>query len=87
MADSFSSYQSGLDSPFANAFAITPSTAELTNFTRAIYCGGDGDIKFTSISDETVTLFGVLAGHVYPVRAKTVLVSTGTTAANLIGLY
>ena len=86
--DSFVSYSEGLDTPAVKAFAITPhASTELTVYTRGIYVGGAGNINMTLVDDSAAVSFvGVLAGTVIPVRAKLVLV-TGTTATNLVGLY
>ena len=77
----------GLESPATKAVAITPhATNELAAYTRAIYVGGAGNINMTLQGDSAAVSFvGVLAGTVIPVRAKVVLV-TGTTATNLVGL-
>lgn len=68
-------------------FTITPhDTNELTAFVRGLYVGGAGDVALVCEDNSTsVTFVGVPAGAILPVRAKRVL-STGTTATNLIGL-
>lgn len=67
-------------------FAITPSdSAELSQFTRGIYIGTGGDLRVTFIDSGTITLKGLSAGVIYPFGVKKVH-STGTTAADLIGL-
>ena len=87
MSDKFSNYHSGLESPAERAFAITGNdSTDLTVFPRAIYVGGAGNVKVTTIGGDTVTFSGVLAGSVLPVRVKRVF-STDTTATNLIGIY
>ena len=87
MSDKFSKYHGGLESPAERAFAITPNdSADLSVFPRAIYVGGGGAVKVTTLGGDTVTFSGVLAGTVLPVRAARVF-STGTDATNLIGLY
>jgi len=86
-ADTFSTDRIGLQSPFNNGFEVTPhDTNELTNHTRAIYVGGAGNISLTTSGGDLFTMTGVLAGTLYWVRAKIIL-STGTTATNLVGLY
>ena len=87
MSDKFSNYHSGLESPAERAFAITGNdSTDLTVFPRAIYVGGAGNVKVTTLGGDTVTFSGVLAGTVLPVRVKRVF-STDTTATNLIGIY
>jgi len=67
--------------------AITPSDSnDLTHVTRAIWVGGDGNITFTMSGGMNVTLTGVKAGSLLPIRAKRVL-STGTTATGIVGLW
>ena len=87
MSDKFSNYHSGLESPAERAFAITGNdSTDLTIFPRAIYVGGAGNIKVTTIGGDTVTFSGALAGTIIPVRVTRVF-STDTTATNLLGLY
>lgn len=71
----------------ASAFAITPSdSADLAKAIRGIYVGVAGNLSVILEDDSAqVTLIGVVAGSIYPLRAKRVL-STSTTATNLIGL-
>lgn len=89
MADDFSTYNSGLDSPALNAFdayALKSNTVDLTTYTRAIYTGSGGNIKVDMVGSGTVTLVGVPAGSLLPLRIKR-LYSTGTAATDVIGLY
>jgi len=87
MSDKFSNYHSGLESPAERAFAITGNdSTDLTVFPRAIYVGGAGNVKVTTLGGDTVTFSGALAGTILPVRVARVF-STGTTATNLLGLY
>ncbi len=68
-------------------FAITPHDSNpLTALCRGVYVGGAGDVALICEDNTSaVTFVGVLAGTILPVRAKKVL-STGTTATNLVGL-
>lgn len=69
------------------AVAITPSNTVQIPTTRGIYVGTTGDLRVTLHRDvSAVTFVGVLAGTLLPIRAKLVL-STGTTALNLLALY
>lgn len=72
---------------YTNAFAITPSdTVKLTAPSEAIYCGGAGNAVVLLTSGQTVTFTGLLAGHVYPIKANRVN-ATNTTATNLVALW
>lgn len=87
MADNFSSYAQGLDSPARAAFAITPhDTNDLAITPRALWTGAGGTIVCILADDSAeVTFSDVAAGCILPIRAKRVL-ATGTTATGLVGL-
>ncbi len=69
-----------------DAVAITQSDSTVfTEYTRAIYCGGDGTVAVKMESGNTCS-FTVVTGLVLPVRVNMVL-KTGTSAANLVALY
>jgi hypothetical protein len=87
MSDRFNGRAGGITAPATHGFAITPADAtDLAAETRAIYVGGAGSVAVTLASGDTITLAGVLAGTLLPVRASRVR-STGTTATDLVGLY
>jgi hypothetical protein len=76
----------GLGSPAIEWFYIVPSdTANLRVRPRAIYVGVAGNVSMRSASGETV-IFKSLAIGYHPLRPNRVL-STGTTATDIIGLY
>lgn len=76
-----------LSAPKGGAFAVTPhDTNALTRGADALYIGGAGNVKVTTSLGDTVTFVGVGAGSVLPVRV-TLVFSTGTTAASIVGLY
>jgi hypothetical protein len=54
--------------------------------TRALHIGGAGAVAVITVSGETVTLTGLLAGVVYPIAVARVK-STGTTATNIVALW
>lgn len=84
--DNFSEYSPGLDSPYENAFAITPhDTNDLAYATRALYVGVTGTLKVDLVGGDTVTLTALPVG-VIRLRATRVY-DTGTDASGLIGLY
>jgi len=75
--------------PAENAFdawAVRSDGSDLPIFTRAIYTGSGGAIKITTVGGNTVTLVGVPAGSLMPVRVAR-LWSTGTVATDVIGFY
>lgn len=86
MNDPFKTHVPGLESPAANAAAVTPSdTADLPDVTRAIYVGNGGSLTVETVGGDVVTLQNVQSGMVYPLRLRKV--RTGTTATGLIGLW
>ena len=85
--DNFAAHEIGLVCPVENVFAVTPhDTNELAYATRGVYVGTAGDLKVTTVGGQSVTFTGLAAGIVHPLRVKLVF-STGTTAANILGLY
>lgn len=86
MTDRFASRHATLTSPAYDGFPITANNAEpVSEVTRAVYVGTAGDLTATFASGETVTFKNVAAGTILPIRISHVL-STGTTAADLVGL-
>ena len=84
------SYAGGVLGPFTgpatHANAITPSdTLDVTYATRALYIGVGGNVKVTMISGDVVTLTGVVAGTMLPIRVTRVW-ATGTSASSMTGL-
>ena len=77
---------SELSDPAAGAFAVTPSNTATLAGVRALYVGGAGDVAVTAIGTDTaVTLVGVTAGSIIPVRARKVM-ATNTTATSIVAL-
>lgn len=70
------------------AEAVTPNDGtDLPRGCRALYVGGSGTVVLIFDKDtSSVSLVGVVAGSVLPVRVKRVL-ATGTTATNIVALY
>jgi hypothetical protein len=86
MSDKYQDFVSGLESPAFNGTAITPSDSiDLSITARAVFVGGGGNLRVMLAGGDTVTLNGVIAGMIYPLRVKRVM-STGTSATNLVGL-
>jgi hypothetical protein len=87
ITDQFDFHHIGLSSPLCGGFDITSDdAADLPQVTRALMAGSAGDIAVLLKNGETLVLPGLAAGVVYPFRVVRVL-STGTTATGLKGLY
>ncbi len=85
--DDYAQLQTGLDSPYRHAAAVTPSDiVDLSNVSRAIYVGGAGNIALITEQGETVTLIGVTVGSVIRICASRIK-AAGTTATNLVALW
>ena len=85
MADNFSTYSPGLDSPATEWDSLTADNAiDFPNVPRAIDCTAGGSAVLVSASGATVTVT-LTAGQPYPVRPVRIN-ATGTTASGLIGL-
>lgn len=86
MADRFENHSASLSGPATHGFEITPNDgSDLAETTRAIFVGVSGDITVVLVSGANLTFSGVIGGTVLPIRVQAVK-STGTTAANLLGL-
>ena len=72
--------------PVRGAVAITPADSDMTRAVKALYVGGSGDVRITTIDGDDVVFASVPAGTVLPVQVKRVW-STNTTATNIVGLY
>jgi len=85
--NNFADFRTGLESPFRRWKAITPhDTNELSDVTRGIYVGGDGNVCLVNVAGDNEIFYGAKAGTVLPVEAKQVK-ATGTTATNLLGCW
>jgi len=73
--------------PADNFKAVNPNnTTNLPFTTAAIYVGGEGDLAVRcELSGETVVFRSLPAGSFLPIETLRVL-STGTTATNLVAL-
>lgn len=70
---------------------ITKSDATiLTKPTKGIYVGGAGNVTIVSLDDPTasapITFVATPVGTILPVKTKRIM-STGTTATNLVALF
>ena len=86
MADTFLSHYTEKHDPANGAFSITPADGtDLDIVTRGLNVSAAGNVSVVTLADETVTVH-IAAGIVFPLRVKRVL-STGTTATGIVGLY
>jgi hypothetical protein len=69
-----------------DAVAVTPDDTDTIAITSGLYVGSDGNVNVTMASGNDVIFTGVLAGSILPIRVIKVL-STSTTATNIIALY
>jgi len=77
---------SGLSSPPAHAFAITPDdNSDLSRPTRALMVAMAGDVQMVTVAGDTVILPALQSGMQYAIRAARVM-QTGTTASGIVGL-
>lgn len=87
-----SSTYGNFGAPANEGAAVTASdTTILAPITRGLYVGTTGDVavQFSGAGGgggSTVTLVSVPAGAVLPISVRKVL-STGTTASNIVALY
>lgn len=73
--------------PGTKLAAVTPSDATDLTGVRAIYVGGAGDVAIRGIHDSAaVTLSSVPAGSIIPIQVDRVM-STNTTATNIVAIY
>lgn len=87
MTDKFSDQATGLGGPAGSAFAVTKSDATVfSQPTRALWVGGAGDVAVRMLDQTTLTFAAVPAGQLLPIRVDKVL-STGTTATSIVGMY
>ncbi|MBM6442400.1 hypothetical protein JQF37_02005 [Pseudomonas sp. MIL9] len=76
------------DSPASSAYAVTPSdTTLLSPLPRSLYVGAAGNVAIVPEDGiASVVFVAVSAGQILPIRAKKVM-STGTTASNIVAMY
>lgn len=87
MTDDFGNVSGGILAPIAGAVAVAPSDAtDLDKTTRGLYVGTAGNVKTTLKSGDVVTFKNLAAGIVHPIRVSRVW-ATGTTAADVVGVY
>lgn len=75
----------GAKSVANTAQSITPADSDLAVPVEALWVGGAGNIKITTLDGSVATLSGVVAGSLLPIAVKRVW-STDTTATLIVGL-
>lgn len=87
MADKFASYLPSLGSAASGGFTVTPSDATVfSQPTRSLWVGGVGNVAVRMLDGTTPIFTAVAAGTKLDIRVDKVL-STGTTATLMVGLY
>lgn len=71
--------------PAHGAVSVTPNDSTLFPVTRAVYVGTAGALAVRMADGMTIT-FPTVAAGIFPIQVDRVL-STGTTALNIIALY
>ncbi len=64
---------------------MSSDTCELPHITRALYIGGDGDVRVEMYSGQIITFMEANSGSVIPIRVIKVF-ATGTTATRIVGI-
>lgn len=73
--------------PARGGSVVTPSNSTVIAGTKALYVGTGGDVAVNFLDSGTsIVLKNVAQGSILPVRVTKVL-STGTTASNIVALY
>lgn len=76
----------GMPDWYTKAAAVTPSDSTVLRC-KAFYVGGAGNVAIKTESGATaVTLTAVLVGHVYRIECYNIM-STNTTATNIVALW
>lgn len=65
---------------------VTPSDSANIKLTRGLYVGVSGDVRVRMEDGSLVTLVGLAAGIVHPLRVQQVY-STSTTATDIVAAY
>ena len=85
--DTFKKHTRSLTSPPEHGQAVTPSdAAELAHVTRALFVGTGGNLAVRLQDGTALTFANVPGGTLIPIRVARVL-TTGTTASQILGLW
>jgi hypothetical protein len=81
-------FRSGPIPPVSSALTITKSDATVYSpALRSIYVGVSGDVAVVFASGAAITLKALAAGMFHEVEAVTQIMSTGTTATDILAQY
>ncbi|MZH02499.1 MAG: hypothetical protein F3745_03625 [Nitrospinae bacterium] len=88
MTDPFKDHQTALTSPARNGFSVVPDDGtDLPVNCRSLFIGGEGDLSAILVGDSSSIIFkNIPQGTILPVSVKRVL-SSLTTATEIVGLY
>lgn len=88
--DDFAQYRYagvGFSSPAYHAAVVTPNdNNDLSDVTRWVFIGGAGALAVITAGGETLTISGLTAGTLLPLRVSRIQ-ATGTTATNIVALW
>lgn len=85
MADRFSSFTGGLESPASDLVPIVPSdTTDLPEAVRGINVAQSGSVRVRTVGGSLGTVY-IAAGGAFPLRVQRVY-ATGTDAVGITGL-
>ena len=85
--DKFSNRIVAASDPAQAAQSVVPSdTIDLTNASRALYIGREGNVSVVMVSGQSVSFKNVAAGTILPLRVQRVNASN-TTASEIVALW
>lgn len=84
MADPFASKRRG-QGEYTQSAVITPADADVATNWRALYIGGTGHVRVTTVDGNDTLFSAVPAGTILPVAVKRVWTTT-TTATLIVGM-
>jgi len=80
-------YPNDSTAPIASAVAITKNDSTTFAATRGIYVGVSGDVIVLHAGDSATTTYKSLAAGVFHPISIVKVMSTGTTATDIVGCY
>lgn len=87
MADDFSLYAAGLNSPARNIEVVTPhDSTDLAQPSRGLIIGVGGTLSVETVGGQSAVAMTVATGAVLPIMVTRVN-NTGTSATNIVSMY